>query len=150
MQPSQALLNRLGALLAADATTIAPASGGVKVHLAQNAFTPSLSLVLASLTEASFTGYAALLGAVGAQQNFQDPSSSNGIVQIVEPLGGWHWATTASTGLPQTIYGYYLTDNGTANLYAAALFTTPITLTASGQGVDIAQVRLAIIPTAMF
>jgi hypothetical protein len=150
MQPSQLLLNRLGALLAGDTTTIAPAAGGVKVHLAQNAFTPSLSLALASLTEATFTGYAALLGAVGGQQNFADPTTGNGIVQIVEPLGGWHWATTGTTSLPQTIYGYYMTDNGVANLYAAALFSSPITLTASGQGIDIAQIRLAIIPTAMF
>jgi hypothetical protein len=148
-QPSQALLNRLSALLATDTTTLAPAAGGVKVHLAQNAFAPSLSLALGSLTEANFTGYAALLAAVGNQQNFQDPVTGNGVVQLVEPLGGWHWATTGTANLPQTIYGFYVTDNGSATLYGSALFSAPITLTASGQGIDIAQVRFAVIPTAM-
>lgn len=148
-QPTQTLLNRLNALLAADTTTLAPAAGGVKVHLAQNSFAPSLSLGLASLTEASFTGYAALLAAVGTQQSFQDPTTGNGIVQLIEPLGGWHWASSAATGLPQTIYGFYVTDNGTATLYGAALFSSPVTLTAQGQGIDVAQVRFAVIPTAM-
>lgn len=148
-QPSQALLNRLNVLLAGDTTTLAPAAGGVKVHLAQNAFAPSLSLALGSLTEATFTGYAALLAPTGAQQSFSDPSTGNLVVQLIEPLGGWHWATTAATSLPQTIYGFYVTDNGTATLYGSALFTTPITLTATGQGVDIAQVRFSVIPTAM-
>lgn len=149
MIPGQSLINQLVALLSADATTLAPASSANKVHLAQAAFTPAASLTVAGLTEATFTGYAALLAGVSTQQVFFDPATGNTILQILEPAGGWHWKTTAATGLPQTIYGYYLTDNGTTTVYGSALFTTPIVLNGSGQGIDIAQVRFTFPPVPM-
>jgi hypothetical protein len=145
---SQFLINRTGALLNGDTTTLAPAASPPKVHLAQAAFTPSPALLLAGLTEATFQGYAALLCAINAQQNFTDPVSGQQCVQMVEPLGGWHFTTTGTTGLPQTIYGYYLTDNGNLTLYASALFPAPITLTASGQAIDINQVRMLLSQSA--
>jgi len=141
MIPGQSLINQLVNLLAGDATTLAPAAANNKVHLAQVAFTPAPTLTPASFTEATFTGYAALLAGVSTQQVFFDPATGNQILQILEPAGGWHWKTTNATGLPQTIYGFYMTDNGNTTVYGSALFATPIVLNGSGQGVDIAQVR---------
>jgi hypothetical protein len=149
MIPGQTLINRLITLLAGDTTTLAPAASNVKAHLAAATFTPSPALTVGSFTEATFTGYAALLAGLNAQQSFVDSATGNQIIQLLEPAGGWHWATTAATSLPMTIFGYYVTDNASAVLYGSALLTTPITLTASGQGVDVAQIRLTFPPIPM-
>jgi hypothetical protein len=141
MTPGQTLLNRLGTLLATDTGSIASATLAVKVHLAIAPFTPGLALLPGSFTEATFAGYAALLGAVGAQQNFGDPLTGFQTIQLVEPAGGWHWVTTALTALPQTVYGWYVTDNGNANVFGSGLFSAPFPLSAIGQGVDIGNLR---------
>jgi hypothetical protein len=147
--PTNVLLDRMAALLAADATTLAPAALNVHVHLAMAPFTPGPTLTVASFTEAAFTGYAALNAGTGGQQSFADPGTGNRVIQLLEPAGGWHWATTAGAGLPITIYGYYVTDNANAVLYGSALLPTPVTLAATAQGVDVAQVRFALIPSAL-
>jgi hypothetical protein len=146
MVPSQFLVNRIQALLATDTTTLAPAASACKVHLAMAAFVPSAALLIGGLTEATFTGYAALLAGTGTQQSFNDVASGGRVVQLLEPAGGWHWQTTGTTGLPMTIYGWYVTDNGTTTLYGSALFATPVLLTLTGDSVDIPQVRILIPP----
>lgn len=148
MVPSQFLLNRLQTLLAGDTTTF-NAPTAMKAHLAQAAFTPGPALTLASFTEATFTGYAALAAGVGTGQTFNDVTGGR-VVQALEPAGGWHWQATGTTGLPQTIYGWYLSDNGNTQLYASGLFVTPIVLTQTGDAVDVPQVRVTIATTAMF
>lgn len=147
--PTNVLLDRAAVLLAQDTTTLAPAALNVKVHLANAPFTPSNTLVIGSFTEANFSGYAALLAGTGNQQEFVDPASANRIIQLNEPAGGWHWQSTGVANLPQTIYGYYITDNASAVVYGSALLPAAVTITASGQGVDIPQVRFALIPTAL-
>lgn len=149
MTPSNFLLNRLGTLLSGDTGSIASATLASKVHLASAAFTPGPGLTIASFTEATFPGYAALVGGTGAQQLFTDPLTGFQSVQLLAPAGGWHWATTSSTGLPQTIYGTYVTDNGTTNLFGSALFPTPFILNATGQGVDAPVQRWEIPLTAL-
>lgn len=139
--PTNVLLNRLQTLLATDTGSIASATLGVKVHLAMAAFTPSLTLTIGSLTEAVFTGYAALTAGVGNQQSFFDNVTGQRQVQLLEPASGWHWQASAATGLPVTIYGWYVTDNGNTNLYGSALFPTPVLIAATGDGIDIPNVR---------
>jgi hypothetical protein len=146
--PSNALLNELQTILAADVGSLAAATA-LKVHLAQAAFTPSPSLALGTLTEATFTGYSSLLATTGTQQTFNDPTSGNRIIQLKEPAGGWHWQATAGTGLPQTMFGWYLTDNGVSILWGSALFNPTVTLVNSGDGVDIGQVRFGLVPSAL-
>lgn len=149
MIASQFIINRVATLLGGDTTTLAPAASPPKLRLAQAAFVPSVALLIGGLTEASFTGYAALLCAINAQQVFQDPVSGQQCIQMIEPLGGWHYLVTSATGLPQTIYGYYLTDNAGATLYASALFPTPIVLNANGQAVDVSQARMLLSQSAL-
>jgi hypothetical protein len=148
MLPSQAMLNRLMTILGADTGSIAAATAP-KVHLAQAAFTPGPGLTLGSLTEATFTGYAALQGAAGAVVPFVDPLTGLLTLNVPDPAGGWHYSVTGGTSLPMTIFGFYVTDSGVATLWGASLFTTPVLLTASGQGVDIPLVRFALSQTAL-
>ena len=143
--PTSAIVTQMATLLSADATTLAPAAGGLKVHLAMANFVPSPTRVIGDFTEATFTGYAALLSPVGACQIFTDASTGLVTIQLKEPANGWHWQTTAATGLPMTIYGYYVSDNASATLYGSALLAAPITLTASAQGIDVAQVRFTLV-----
>ena len=149
MTPSDVILDKLAELLAEDPTTLAPVANAVHVHLATNGFTPGPTLTVADFTEATFDGYAVLDADVGPQQNFVDPLSGNRVVQLLEPAGGWHWATTGITDLPQSIYGYFVTDNGDTVLYGCARFDLPVPLTASGQAVDIPYVRFDFIPPVL-
>jgi hypothetical protein len=148
MIPSQAMLNRLAVILGADTGSIA-AVAAPKLHLAQNAFVPSPALVLGSLTEASFPGYGALAGAPGAVVPFTDPITGLQTVQLPDPAGGWHFSVTGAAGLPQTMYGWYVTDSGGVTLWGAQLFPAPVVITASGQGVDVAFVRFQLLQTAL-
>ena len=141
MIPGTNILDRLAALLAGDTTTLAPAAGPVRVHLAIAAFTPGGTLIPGSFTEATFTGYASLLAPVGAQQNFFDPSLGVRVVQLIEPLGGWHWVATNATGLPQTVFGFWVSDNANTVVYGSELLPAPIVLTAANQAIDLPQVR---------
>src|SRR5262249_347646 len=104
MQPSSAMANQVSNLVATDVTQLAGATAS-KLHLASASFTPSLSLLISSFTEATFVGYSALAaGATGAQLNFFDPATGNALVEVKAPASGWFWKVTATTSLPQTIY----------------------------------------------
>jgi len=144
MLGTQALVNRLGILLGADTVSLAEPTTFVKVHLAKEAFTPSLALDVADLTEADFTGYAAKAASDAATQVFFDPETSEQIMQVKEPAGGWHWVTGGGFVGPQTIYGYYLTDTAGTTLWASELLETPVVLNTAGQGVDVDQVRVTL------
>jgi len=149
MTPSNALLDQLQNLLATDATTLAPAVGGVSVHLAKAAFTPAPTLALASLTEADFAGSASLIAGTGTQQAFLDPITGLRIIQLLEPAGGWHWEATGAPVPAQTIFGFYVTDNANTVLYGSQLLATAVTITAIGDGLDIANTRFAMPPSAL-
>lgn len=143
MQPTSGLANSVGTLVAADTAFLA-AAGATKLHLAKASFTPSLTLTTGGLTEAAFVGYAAITaGATGTQATFFDPATGGTIVEVKAPVGGWLFKCTGATGLPETEYGYYLTDNAGTGLLASALFPSPITITATGQGIEVANARLS-------
>jgi len=149
MVPSNVILDELQTLLATDATTLADPANALHVHLAVNGFTPGNALTVADFTEATFTGATALAAGLGAQQEFTDPATGDRCVQLLEPAGGWHWVCTAGTGLPQTVYGYYVTDNTDAVLYGCDRLDTPMVINATGQAVDIPYVRFAFVSPTM-
>jgi hypothetical protein len=140
MVPGNTILDAIVNLLAGDTATLASLTA-MKVHLAKAAFTPGPGMVPGDFTEAAFTGSTALDAGTGTQTVFVDPATGLRTIQIEEPAGGWTWLCTAGTGLPETIYGYYVTDNAGAVVYGAQRFTTPITITASGQAVNISWIR---------
>lgn len=142
MIPTQTILNELQTLLATDTGTLAAVTA-MHVHLIKAPFTPGAATDFTTLTEADFAGYAFLAAGTGTQQTFRDPVTSELIVQVKEPAGGWHWAATGAGNLPQTIYGFVITNNADTVTYGSQLLDPPVTMQASGDGVDVDQVRFA-------
>jgi len=105
---------------------------------------------LADFTPATFTGSTALSAGTGTQPVFYDSSDGFLTMMIDDPAGGWHWTCTADPSSPETIYGYYLTDNAGAVLLGAGRLATPVTISASGQGIIIGAVTLKLTPSALF
>jgi len=144
LQPTNTILLSLAELLAGDVANLAAAA--VKhIHLIKDVFTPAPDTDFTTLTEADFDGYAELSAAAGAQQAFTNPLTGERIVQMIEPLGGWHWEVSGVTNLPQTIYGFVLTDLADAETFGSALLDEPITLLGIGEAVDLANVRFTFV-----
>jgi len=131
-------------LLAADTGTLAPAALANHVHLIMDPFTPADNTDFTALTEATFTGSAAKSAGVGPQQAFFNPAENVNVVQLLEPVGGWHWQATVAPASPQTIYGWCVTDNADAVTYGSDLFDDPPIVTSIGDAVDIPFVRYSI------
>lgn len=143
MTPTTRIYNSITDLLAANVADLA-AAAAKHVHLIMAPFTPDLGTDFTTLTPATFTGSGALSAASGAQQSFTDAVSIRRVVQLVEPLGGWHWVTGDAVNLPQTIYGYALTDLADAVTFGSQLLPAPIVLTGAGQAIDVDQVRFTL------
>jgi hypothetical protein len=142
MQPTRALWESQADLVAADTTKLAAATA-LHVHLAKAPVTPSLDSVIGDLTEATFTGSAALAVTTGTQTVYYDMATGKRVVELKEPAGGWHWQCTVTPGAAETIYAVYLTDNADAVLYGIMLLATPITISAAGQGLDVGFIQFA-------
>lgn len=98
----------------------------LKLHLFTNNITPSKSTVLSGLTEATFTGYAAI---TLTNANWVSLGVSSNIGSKVYPTCTF----TNSSGSNATVYGFYITDNAVTKCIAVGLFDgSPITITASG------------------
>jgi hypothetical protein len=136
MKPSSTLQLAIATLLADDTATLA-AVVPPKVHLAKAAFVPGPSLDPATLTEADFDGYTAKAITAGSQDVYTDPTTGLITVELKAPVGGWHWALTGITNLPQTIYGWYVLDSAGTVLYGSGLVPSPITLQLATDAFDI-------------
>lgn len=101
-----------------------------QLKLFMNDYTPAAGSTLADLTEANFGGYAAR-GLSRADAPATNPAGQ----------AEYDWAqqqfTATGFGLPQTIYGWYITFvvGGATKLLMAKRFDTAVTLTAAGQSV---------------
>lgn len=145
MFPMRALREQIGTLLAADATTLAPAVNGNKIALIAANFTYDETLTIASLTFASFTGSAPLVLGTGAQNVGDDPASGEQVIALLLPAGGLRWTCTVAPVPPQTIYGYALTDNAGAVLLAVKQLPTAIAISAVGQQIVLDPAEIAIL-----
>jgi hypothetical protein len=123
-------------LLAADTAGLADATA-MKVHLFINNIVPSLDSVAADFTPATFTGSTAKSAGTGVQPTYYDAATGIRVIEILEPAGGWHWLCTVTPGAPEVVYGAYLTDNAGTALWGSILLDAPITISRSGQGLDI-------------
>jgi len=145
MLPMQTVRLQLGELLAADPTTLAPAANANEIALVSAAFTPSENMVIGDLTLASFVGSTPIVGATGAQQAGIDPVTSEQVITILAPAGGWRWECTTAPGTPQTVYGFALTTHLGAVLLAVALLPTPVVISAVGDFVDLGAITMRIV-----
>src|SRR5262249_36978528 len=123
-------------LLAADVATLAPAEANT-IILIKEAFTPTPNLILADVVLADFDGSEPKDGIAGAQPEGQDPNTGDFVIDIAPSAGGWRWETTGTTNLPQTIYGFCLTDADGTVLLASALLPSPQTLNLINQRIDL-------------
>lgn len=141
MIPTSVILDATADLLAADTGTLG-AVAAMNVHLIVEPFTPSESTDFTALTEASFTGGAALACGTGTQQVFTDPLTGERIIQLKEPAGGFSWECTADPVAPETVYGFVVTDDADTVTYGSALLATPVPISAAGQGFSVSYIRL--------
>lgn len=144
MLPIRVIREQLGELLAADTGSLAPVTAN-EIALVKEAFTPSENLEIADVTLADFTGSTPIAGVAGTQLVGNDPATGEQVITIKSPAGGWRWESTATLNLPQTIYGFVLTDSGGSNLLASQLLPTPITINESGQEIDLGAVTMRIV-----
>lgn len=137
--PTLAQRQNFGTLWANDTTSLNQAANALKVHLFTNNIMPTENSVIGDFTEATFTSYGAINCALGPQLTGQDAVTGSELVTLKTPLGGWRWSPTDAVGLPQTVYGWYLSDKNNTIIYGAARIATPLTLTAAGQVVDLGE-----------
>lgn len=145
MLPTKTVRLQLGELLAADATTLAPAMSANKIALVKSAFVPNENSVIGDFTLADFDGSSPIAGATGTQQVGNSPSTGDQIITIKEPAGGWRWESTGVTNLPQTIYGYVLTDNAGAVLLGMELLPEPLTIVEAGQEINLGAIKMTMV-----
>jgi len=135
MTPTLSIFERGMVLLGSDTTTLAPAANALKVLLLKANFTPDPGLVIGDLVEADFDGYAAILAALAALPESLDPATGDSLLTVGPPAGGFRWETTGLTNLPETIFGFALTNNGKTTLYGCELLTPPIILNGINQSI---------------
>lgn len=138
MKPSQALFERAFILLGADSITLSKSSGGVnKILLIKEPFTPASNLDPTTLTEADFDGYAAREVLTGGLPQSIDPATGDSLITAPPDTTPYLWETTGVTNLPQTIYGFVLTNIDKTVLYGSALLPANVTLTAVNQSIQL-------------
>ena len=149
MTDTTTLDNRIATLLAGDTTTLAQATNANLVCLIASPFTPGPGLQFSSLTEATFTGYAALAAALNAQSVYNDPVTFRRVIEILPPAGGWVYVCTAAPTPAQVIYGYVLTNHAKTTIYGMQLLPTPVTIGNIGDGVNLGSVQFNLLQYAM-
>jgi hypothetical protein len=144
MQSSFALREKLMQLLAADTATLAQAADNNLVALIMAPFTPAEGLAIGDLTFADFDGSTPIEVELGTQPEGIAPGTTDSIITISPPAGGWRWETTGLTNLPQTIYGFALVNNGSTVLFGSQAFSTPIDLNAINQVIQLDSVTFTL------
>lgn len=126
--------------IVAEGGPFSPEAGSEqKIRLIKEPFTLDKGLVIGDLTFADFTGSTAKACGAGEAQAGINPLTGQRMIRLREPAGGFEWFVTGTPNLPQTIYGYAVTNNAGDALVAVALLDDPVTLTAEGQVIDIPQ-----------
>lgn len=143
--PMQAVRLQLGALLAADTTTLAPAVSANKIALINAAFTPTENMTIGSLSFATFTGSSPKVGAAGTQGVGIDPATGEQLITILAPAGGWRFVCTVAPATPETIFGFALTDNAGAVLLGVELLPNPITIAVVNDEIDLGAVAMTFV-----
>lgn len=104
-------------------------SGNIEVRLFQNDIAPTKATVVGDLTEATFTGYAAITTLAFADAVYDD--DNDGLLVATETM------TFTSTGsaITNTCYGYYLVD-GNGNYLGAERFPVPQDFAVAGDSIS--------------
>lgn len=136
--PTNSLLSSMLNALAADTTTLA---GGLQVHLVTAPFGSTRSLawgdVSTSLSAVAGMGSISVAGA--PQQRATDPVKGDELIQLIPPVGGFRWESSAAPDPPVTMYGYIVcssTGNG-ETVYLSRRFAEGIVINAAHQVIEV-------------
>jgi len=138
MIASSALSNSGAIKVASDATKLADPVG-IQICLAKQPFAPSATLVIGDLVEADFAGYLPIQGPGGNQFWGYAADNASLLINIGQwPTGPAIWRTASAAALPQTIYGFWISDIVTGLVvYASGLLDDPEILSRAGQFVSL-------------
>lgn len=142
MLPMKAVRIQLGDLLAADATTLAPAVDANKIFLIKSDFVLGENLTIDNVTAATFTGSTPKAGATGSQQTGIDPATQNQVITILAPAGGYRWECTAAPAEPETIFGYGLANSDLDTLLGLQKLIPPVNIVNVGDYIDVGAVEM--------
>lgn len=146
MLPMLAVRLQLGALLAADPTTLAPPMNANEVGLIVAPFTPGENLTVGSLTLGSTNGLGPVPCAAGAQDVAIDAvSGQQQITLLAHAAPGFRWVSSGTFTGPITVYGFALLTNAAAALLAVQALATPIVLTDPGYSIDLDPITLTLV-----
>lgn len=145
MLPMKALRLQFGELLAADATTLAPAVNANELMLVANDIAIDENKVIGNLTAATFTGSANIVGVAGTQLVGVDPATGDQLIQIKAPAGGWRWECTAAPASPETIFALALVTTGGADLLALGPLVPNVVISGVGDVVMAGDVIMRIV-----
>jgi len=134
-------LDKAIAVIAADTTTFAN-SDRIQVQLIASPFTEVVDLDMGTLVNPTNSGISGRKEGSGAGDVTIDPISGERLIDVPAPAGGWRWETTSVFAGNETIYGYAICIGDGGNPLAVEHFDEPIEVTAAGQVIDIARVRL--------
>jgi hypothetical protein len=136
MIASKFLQDRAAILLGADTLGLG-AAGFLNVRLSKASVALSVNTVLTDFTEATFTGYTAIITTAAGAVVTHDPLTGDEWLVVPPPAGGWIWTCTAAPSPAQTIYSVYvqLAAAGLNYLGAALLPIPNPIINAAGQSV---------------
>jgi len=135
MVPSQAQFELMLQLLGAQSPGFGETTDGPMVILLQQPFVPAPERVIGDLVEADFDGYAGVEANAGPKPQSLDPNNGDSLLKITAPTP-YLWETTGLTNLPQTIYGFAVTNNA-GTLLLACDTIDPVTLDGINQSIEI-------------
>lgn len=137
MKSTLALREGAAELLAADPDTLAPVADANKMVLLKAPINPGENVPFIDLVPADFDGSTPLDCGLGTQPSGLDPTTSDSIITLKSPAGGWRWESTGLTNLPQTVYGAALMNNAMDGYYGAMVLDTPVTIANTNQVIDL-------------
>jgi predicted secreted protein len=149
MLPVKSIRISLGTLLAADATSLAPATDPNEIALITAPFVPTENLVIGDLTFGSGNGLDPIVGVAGTQNVGVNPLTQEQVVTIKEPAGGWRWQLTGAPSPAVTIYGIALTTTAGAALLGTQVLDNPVTMTNIGDEYNAGSVNLTFVLTPL-
>lgn len=143
--PMKLVRLQFGALLAADTSTLAPATANT-VNLIVAPFNLTEDLDITTLVFGTTNGLVPIACQAGAQEVGIDPVSQQQIITIIPgATSGFRWLTSGTFTAPITVFGYALVDHTGAVLLGAALLPTPIAFTQAGQQLDLDPLQISIV-----
>lgn len=122
VQPNAISLEMIAALIAASAEL-----DGVKVHLYKNNLAPTVNSVVADFVAADFTGYGVSSAVVWGTPGI----SQSGVPLVLGDVK--EFLSTFPFTVPNTVYGYYVTNTAGSKLLFAEKFETPQIISTGNQ-----------------